>query len=128
VDTVKACLSITAEMIPGIRVKADAMAAAAADSFLLATEIADDLVLKGLPFREAHEVVGKLVRYCLEFKKPLTGLSPDEYRRFSSLVDPDAVAKLSAKSAIARKAQIGGTAGEAVRQRLKEISKGSPRQ
>src|SRR3990170_382346 len=124
VDTVKACLSITAEMIPGIRVKADAMAAAASDSFLLATEIADDLVLKGLPFREAHEVVGKLVRHCLESKKPLTGLSPQEYQRFSPLLDPEAVAKLSAKSAIARKSQIGGTARDAVQRRQREIKKG----
>jgi argininosuccinate lyase len=127
VDTVKACLAITAEMIPGIRVKADAMAAAAADSFLLATEIADDLVLKGLPFRAAHEVVGKLVRHCLESKKPLTGLSPQEYQRFSPLLDPEAVATLSAKSAIARKSQIGGTARDAVQQRLREIGKGGGR-
>jgi argininosuccinate lyase len=124
VDTVKACLAITAEMLPGLRVKTDRMAAAAADSLLLATEIADDLVTKGMPFREAHEVVGKLVRFCLESGRPLSGLSAEEYRRFSPLLDADLVSRLTPEAAIARKAQIGGTAGETVRQRLKEIEKG----
>ncbi|MEO5656880.1 MAG: argininosuccinate lyase, partial [Nitrospiria bacterium] len=124
VDTVKACLAITAEMIPGIRVKADAMAAAASDSLLLATEIADELVTKGLPFREAHEVAGRLVRFCLETNRPLTGLTPEEYRNFSPLLDADLPKRLTPEAAIARKAQIGGTAREAVQQRLKEISKG----
>jgi argininosuccinate lyase len=127
VDTVKACLGITAEMIPGISVKAEAMAAAASDSFLLATELADALALKGLPFREAHEVVGKLVRHCLGARKPLTGLSIDEYRTFSPLIDAEVLGHLTVQAAIARKAQIGGTAAEAVRQRLKELEKGSRR-
>jgi argininosuccinate lyase len=127
VDTVKACLGITAEMIPGINVKAGAMAAAASDSFLLATELADALVLKGLPFREAHEVAGKLVRYCLDAKKPLTGLSIEDYRKFSPLIDAEVLARLTPQVAIARKAQIGGTAAEAVRQRLKELEKGGRR-
>ena len=103
------------------------MAAAASDSFLLATDLADALALKGLPFREAHEVVGKLVRHCLDAKKPLTGLSTDEYRRFSPLIDAEVLAHLTTQAAIARKAQIGGTAAEAVRQRLKELEKGGRR-
>ncbi|HET8760292.1 MAG TPA: argininosuccinate lyase [Nitrospiria bacterium] len=127
VDTVKACLAITAEMIPGIRFKTDAMTAAASDSFLLATELADALALKGLPFREAHEVVGKLVRYCIETKQPLTQLSLDEFRRFSPLIDAAMVAGLTPQAAIARKSQIGGTAREAVQQRLKELEKGGRR-
>jgi argininosuccinate lyase len=127
VDTVKACLAITAEMIPGIRFKTDAMAAAASDSFLLATELADGLALKGLPFREAHEVVGKLVRHCVETKQPLTALSLEEYRRFSPLIDAAMVAGLTPQAAIARKSQIGGTAREAVQQRLKELEKGGRR-
>ncbi|MBI3606646.1 MAG: argininosuccinate lyase [Nitrospirae bacterium] len=125
VETVKACLAITAEMLPGLRVKIDTMAAAAADSLLLATEIADDLVTKGLPFREAHAVVGKLVRFCLESGRPLSGLSSEEYRRFSPLIDADLASRLTPEAAIARKTQIGGTAGEAVRQRLREITKGA---
>lgn len=127
VDTVKACLAITTEMIPGINVKADVMSAAASDTFLLATELADALALKGLPFREAHEVVGKLVRHCMDAKKPLTGLSLGEYRTFSPLIDADLIARLTPQAAIARKAQIGGTAAEAVRQRLKELEKGAKR-
>jgi argininosuccinate lyase len=126
-DTVKACLAITAEMIPGIRFKTDAMAAAASDSFLLATELADALALKGLPFREAHEVVGKLVRHCVETRQPLTKLSLDEFRRFSPLIDAAVVAGLTPQAAIARKSQIGGTAREAVQQRLKELEKGAKR-
>jgi argininosuccinate lyase len=114
-------------MIPGIRFKTDVMAAAASDSFLLATELADGLALKGLPFREAHEVVGKLVRHCIETKQPLTALSLDEYRRFSPLIDAAMVAGLTPQAAIARKSQIGGTAREAVQQRLKELEKGSKR-
>jgi argininosuccinate lyase len=125
VDTVKACLAITAEMIPGMTIKADAMAAAASDSFLLATEIADELVTKGMPFREAHEVVGRLVRFCLDSKRPLTSLSVEEYRGFSPLLDADLPKRLTPEAAIARKNQIGGTAREAVVQRLREIEKGS---
>jgi argininosuccinate lyase len=124
VDTVKACLAITAEMIPGMTIKADAMAAAASDSFLLATEIADELVTKGMPFREAHEVVGRLVRFCLDSKRPLTSLSVEECRGFSPLLDPDLPKRLTPEAAIARKNQIGGTAREAVVQRLSEIEKG----
>jgi argininosuccinate lyase len=127
VDTVDACLAITAEMIPGIAVKADAMTAAASDTFLLATELADALALRGLPFREAHEVAGKLVRHCLKAKKPLTGLSLNDYRTFSPLIDADLIAGLTPQAAVARKAQIGGTASAAVRQRLKELEKGGRR-
>ncbi len=125
VDTVKACLAITAEMVPGIAVKADVMTAAASDTFLLATELADALALKGLPFREAHEVVGKLVRRCVEAGKPLTGLSSDEYRRFSPLIDAEMISRLTPQAAVARKSQIGGTSPDMVRQRLKELEKGS---
>jgi argininosuccinate lyase len=89
--------------------------------------LADALALKGLPFRDAHEVVGKLVRHCVETKQPLTALSLDEYRRFSSLIDAAMVAGLTPQAAIARKSQIGGTAREAVQQRLRELEKGSKR-
>jgi argininosuccinate lyase len=80
-----------------------------------------------MPFREAHEVVGKLVRHCVDGKKALTGLSIDEYRRFSPLIDAEIISRLTPQAAVARKSQIGGTAGEAVRQRLKELEKGGRR-
>jgi argininosuccinate lyase len=79
-DTVRACLQLTADMVAHIRVNRDACAAAAADPQLLATDLADYLVRRGVPFREAHHVVGKVVAFAEQAGRPLNRLSAGEFR------------------------------------------------
>ena len=83
IDTVKGSLKIFADMIREMKIKADTMREAAARGFSTATDVADYLVRKGMPFREAHEVVGKSVRYCIEHGKRLAELSLAEWQAFS---------------------------------------------
>ena len=89
IDTVKGSLKIFADMIREMRVNAATMRAAAARGFSTATDVADYLVRKGMPFRDAHEVVGKAVRYCVENGKDLPELTMDEWQAFSDMIDED---------------------------------------
>ena len=106
-----------------LRVNREAVAAAAESGLLLATELADYLVHKGVPFREAHGTVGRLVRYCLQRRKELRTLSLDELRSFSPQFEKDALDALTVDGAVERKAQIGGTARPRVQQRIKALRK-----
>lgn len=91
-DTVKACLEIAAEMMEGASFLADSAALAVADPLLLATDLADRLVLEGVPFREAHGIVGKLVARAAELNLPLNQLPADELNSVPGLTE--AVAKM----------------------------------
>ncbi len=84
IDTAKGSLKIFADMIAEMNVKGDNMRIAAARGFSTATDVADYCVRKGLPFRQAHEVVGKTVRYCVEHDKDIPELSLDEFKEFSA--------------------------------------------
>ncbi|MEK9172895.1 MAG: argininosuccinate lyase, partial [Nitrospirota bacterium] len=123
VDTVRDALGMLASLVPGLSVRRAAMARAATEGFLLATELADYLVLKGVPFRQAHAVVGRIVRDRLDRGKDLTGLTLDDLRRFSPAFEKDALDVLSVEGALERKAQIGGTARKRVEARLKVLQK-----
>jgi len=109
VDTVLACVSIMAEMLAAARPRADRMARAAAESFSLATDYADYLAKKGMPFRDAHAVVGHLVRTCEARDCDLGDLTLDDLRASSPLFDADSVG-LRAEAAIAARDVPGGTA------------------
>ena len=109
VDTTRACLSVMAEMVVATRPRAKRMEAAASESFSLATDYADYLVKKGLPFRDAHAIVGGLVRTCEERGCDLGDLSPEDLRAASPLFDADAVG-LRAEAAVAARDVPGGTA------------------
>jgi argininosuccinate lyase len=119
-DTGLATLRTLAAMLPRLRFDAERMRAAA-QGFLLATELADFLVEKGLPFREAHAVVGAVVRHCLKRKKQLEALTLAELRRFSPAFDREALRRLTPEAAIARRRAPGGTARENVERRLEKI-------
>jgi len=123
VDTVRDCLGLLASVVGGLTVRRAAMARAAASGFLLATELADYLVLKGVPFRAAHAVVGRIVRDRLDRGKDLIGISLDELRSFSPAFEKDALDVLSVEGALERKEQIGGTARKRVEARLKALQK-----
>jgi len=105
-------------MLPSIRVNAERTQAAASESYSLATDVADYLVRQGLPFREAHGVVGQLVRYADERGKGLSELTLKEYRRFSPLFD-EGVLKLDARAAIEARDVPGGTSSRQVAAALK---------
>jgi argininosuccinate lyase len=122
-DTVQASIGMLIKTIEGLTVQRQALAAAASSGFLLATELADYLVLKGIPFRTAHEVVGKLVRDRLDRGKDLADVSLEELRSFSRSFEKDALDMLTIEGALERKAQIGGTARQRVAARLRTLEK-----
>jgi argininosuccinate lyase len=114
VDTVAACISVTTTVLRNIRVNETGAHEAATHGYLNATELADYLVGKGMPFREAHETVGKIVMRAIEQHVELDELSLDELKSFSPLFEDDVTDALSLEKTLAAKSQIGGTAPERV--------------
>jgi argininosuccinate lyase len=115
VDTVTDTLRIFADMARGISVKPDAMRAAALQGYATATDLADYLVKKGLPFRDAHEAVAHAVRICVERGCDLSDLALDELRAFSGLIEADIFDVLSLEGSVAARNHVGGTAPAQVR-------------
>ena len=115
VDTLAATLRIYADMIGGITVDKAAMRRAAMEGYATATDLADYLVKKGLPFREAHEVVARAVRRAAENGIDLAQLGVNELKKFSNLIDADVIDKLSLEGSLAARDHIGGTAPKQVR-------------
>jgi argininosuccinate lyase len=119
VDTVELCLAAAAGMVRSLTFDAERLAAAAADELIAATDVADLLVKRGLPFREAHGVVAGLVRRALEDGKRLSELSPEELREASELLDPAEFAELLGQHAwLESKVSEGGTSLARVREQL----------
>ncbi len=121
IDTVRQTLHILIVMLPQIKVKKERMTKAALGGLTLATDVADYLVEKGLPFRQAHEVVGRIVRYCLQQEKGLEELTLEEFHRFSPLFAQDLFSRLTLQAAVDRRRSIGGTARTSVKRRLRAI-------
>jgi argininosuccinate lyase len=117
-DTLRGTLQVLAPMVQGLRVDAERMRQATEEGFLNATDAADYLVSKGLPFRQAHEVIGTLVRYCLEQKKRLDQLSVEELLRYSSLFDEGFYHYIALEPSLRRRGNVGGTAPERVREAI----------
>jgi argininosuccinate lyase len=114
IDTVKGCLKVFAEMIREMRIYESAMLAAAGKGFSTATDVADYLVRKGLPFRDAHEAVGKSVAYCIENEMVLTDLTLTEWQLFSPHFDEDIFAAITLDACINARNIPGGTGREQV--------------
>jgi len=119
IDTVKGSLKVFAAMISEMKVKADNMRIAAARGFSTATDVADYCVRKGLPFRQAHEVVGKTVRYCVENGKDIPDLSLTEFQRFSDLIEADIYDYVTLEASVNSRKATGGTAPSAVASEIK---------
>jgi argininosuccinate lyase len=113
-DTVASSLNITATVFRSLTVNKDRTLEAASHGYMNATELADYLVRKGMPFRDAHEVVGKSVTRAIELHKELGEMSLHELQLFSPLIEQDVYDQLSLESTLNSKAQRGGTAREAV--------------
>lgn len=122
-DTWLACVQLTEKMLRATKFNRKKMAQAAADPMLLATELADYLVRKGLPFRQAHEVVGKLVAACEKQNKTLVDFTPGELKNFSELFGADAPGVLDARAAVHARTLVGGPAPKAVARQMKELQK-----
>ncbi|PWF39533.1 argininosuccinate lyase [Massilia glaciei] len=115
VDTVVDTLRIFADMAGGITVKPEAMRAAALQGYATATDLADYLVKKGLPFRDAHEAVARAVRACDDARCDLSEMSLERLRDFSPLIDDDVFAVLTLEGSVAARDHVGGTAPRQVR-------------
>ena len=114
-DTVKDCLYAYSEMMPAVSCKKDVMYQAAKRGYATATDLADYLVNKGIPFRDAHEVVGKSVAFGIEKNRDLAELTLDELQSFSKLIEDDVFQVLTLEGSIKARNHIGATAPERVR-------------
>ena len=120
IDTVIGSLRAFADMVPALLCKRDNMYNAAKQGFSTATDLADYLVRKGLPFRDAHEVVGKAVAYGVANSKDLSEMDIDELKGFSAMIDDDVFKVLSLEGSVAARNHIGGTAPDQVRKAIAE--------
>lgn len=123
VDTVKSCLIVLNEMLPVIRFNTKRMHETAGDAYSTATDVAEYLVKKGLPFRKAHEITGKIVLYCIKENKKLEELSINELKKFSPLIKKDIYSYIEAEDSVKAKTSRGGTAPDEVRRQIKRLEK-----
>ena len=121
VDTVKACLAVLSDMTRNLKFNRDRMMESASGGFSTATDVADYLVMKGVPFREAHGIVGRLVGYCVERQKDMHALDIEEIRLFWKEAEDDIYACMSVDSSVSARNITGGTAKDAVLRRIEEI-------
>ena len=121
VDTVKSMLGVLEAMLGQLVFRPDRMQAAALGGFTLATDVADYLVEKGVPFRKAHDIVARVVRRCLSDNSGLEQLSLEDWQGFSAAFESDLLPRLSLEAAVDRRRSAGGTARANVRKRLQEI-------
>ena len=124
IDTVKGSLRIFADMIQEMRLNSERMRAAAAGGYSTATDVADYLVRKGVPFRDAHETVGKVVRYCVEAKKNLPELTLAEWKEFSDRIEEDIMDSITLEASVNARSATGGTALERVKQEIENAKAG----
>jgi argininosuccinate lyase len=118
VDTLKACLQITAGMMATLKFNRDRMSKTVRQDFANATDMADYLVRKGMPFREAHEVVGKAVLYCIGQGKFLMDCTPVEFLSFSELIGPDIYGAIAPETCVKLRTSQGGTGPAEVEKQL----------
>ncbi len=121
VDTVKMCLPVFTKMIGSMKIKRGNMYKAAQGGFTNATDLADYLVKKGIPFRSSHEIIGKMVLYCIQNQKSLEQLSMEEFKSFSPLIEDDVYQAISLEECVAGRKLPGGPARESV---MAQIEKG----
>ena len=116
IDTIKASLRVFADMMPSLKVKHQNMLNAAKKGFSTATDLADYLVRKGIPFRDAHEVVGKAVRLGVDTQRDLAEMELSELKGFSSVIEDDVFEVLTPQGSCAARDHLGGTAPNQVKQ------------
>jgi argininosuccinate lyase len=115
IDTLLDCLRAFADMVPAVKVNAEAMRAAASKGYATATDLADYLVKKGIAFRDAHEIVGQTVAWCEKSGKQLAEAPLEVLQGFSSVIENDVYKVLSLEGSLAARDHIGGTAPKQVK-------------
>ena len=123
VETIKYCLIVFAQIIEGMKVKAENMRRAVEEDFSNATDLADYLVKKNLPFRQAHEVAGKMVHHCIERGIYLKDLPLDEYKNFSDKFDEDIFDAIKPETCVNSRNSLGGTSTEQVETQISYAKK-----
>ena len=123
VDTVKMCLDVFAPMLASMKALPQNMRKAANGGFINATDLADYLVVKGLPFRTAYKICGQIVSKCIENGKDLETFSLEEYRQFSDLFNQDVYDAVNLENCVNRRISVGGTCVESVEKQLNFVKK-----
>ena len=123
VETIKASLSVLGAMVPHIRFHRKRLADTAGAAYSTATDIAEYLVRKGMPFREAHGVTGRIVLHCIENKRALGDLKVPELRKFSRLINGDIYRFLAAEGSVMAKRSRGGTSRAEVKKQINRLRK-----
>ncbi len=118
VKTVSRVLDILTPLLLTLTVRSENMLIAAEEGFMNATDLADYLVSKNMPFREAHSVAGKLVRFCIDNKLRLNSLTLEQYQEFSSLFDIEVFSAIELKEVVASKKSKGGTSFEELQRQI----------
>ena len=114
VDTVRGCLMVMSPMLGSMQVRKDRMAEAAAGGYTNATDLADYLAARGVPFRDAHEAVGKAVLYAIGQGKSLAELTREEYREINAAIGPDVYEYISIARCVSARRHLGGPAPDSV--------------
>jgi argininosuccinate lyase len=122
-DTVTLSLAVVTGMLKGMTVNREAMQRAAADGFITATDLADYLVRKGMPFRRAHEVVGKAVLRATELGGGLADMPMAEYKKLAPQIEGDVYNAISVATSVGRRTSHGGTAPGNLKKRLELLKK-----
>ena len=123
VDTVKDCLAIFTEMLAHTKFNAAKMYQAASGGFSTATDVAEYLVEKGVPFRQAHEIVGNIVAHLVKNKKTLEDLALSDYQTFYAGFKSDIASRIKLENSVNARRHLGGTAQTAVKERIREFEK-----
>ncbi|MBQ2650870.1 MAG: argininosuccinate lyase, partial [Clostridia bacterium] len=121
IDTVKACLPVFTAMVDTMTVNADNMYKAASRGFINATDCADYMVKKGLPFREAYTVVGRLVNHCISIDKTLEQLTLEEFKTFSEIFEADVFEAISLRTGVEMRLSQGGPSKASVDAQIASI-------
>ena len=121
VDTVKNCLEVFTGMVAEMRANKEKMSSSAKEGFINATDLADYLVKKGLPFRTAYKICGEIVGYCVESGNTLETLSIEEYKKFSELFDTDLYDAIDLSVCVKKRTSYGGTSLESVKAQIKAV-------
>lgn len=118
VDTVRGMLEVMAPMFAYVEVDGQKARRGFEDGFIFATDVAEYLVERGIPFRKSHEIVGNAVRWCIDNGRNMTSLAAGEWRKFSDVIGDDLPALLDPDKSVARRRTEGGTAPERVREQI----------
>lgn len=122
-DTVKGCLALFTGMVSTMKFNRERMAASAMNGFTNATDAADYLVNHGVPFRDAHGIVGRLVLYCIDNNKSLLDMTLDEYKEISEVFEEDIYDAISLETCVEKRMTIGAPSQEAMKQVIAEYKK-----